>query len=44
MHYSAYLKREQLTNQNILQVNFLRRFEEGCISFPPTYKLDPHRN
>jgi inositol polyphosphate 5-phosphatase INPP5E len=42
--YSAFLKREQLTNQQSLQMSFLKRFEEGSITFPPTYKLATERN
>ncbi len=39
MNYSSLFHRDQLSIQKDLQDNFLKKFEEGAISFPPTYKL-----
>lgn len=39
MKYFGYLKKEQLTNQPQLKDEFLSKFEEGAITFPPTYKI-----
>lgn len=37
--YSKMLKKDQLRNQEELTSNFLMKFEEGEINFPPTYKI-----
>lgn len=39
MGYSSLFHRDQLSLQKELQENFLQKFEEGVINFPPTYKL-----
>jgi hypothetical protein len=39
MKYSEFIAREQLKNQEDLKRDFLLRFEEGPITFPPTYKI-----
>jgi endonuclease/exonuclease/phosphatase family metal-dependent hydrolase len=39
VRYRAFVVREQLTNQPELKRDFLLRFEEGDISFAPTYKI-----
>lgn len=38
-HYREMVKKEQLGNQEELKGDFLQRFEEGEISFSPTYKI-----
>jgi hypothetical protein len=39
VNYFSYLHKEQLANQPALRQDFLKRFEEGSIDFPPTYKM-----
>jgi endonuclease/exonuclease/phosphatase family metal-dependent hydrolase len=39
MGYRSFLDREQLNSQRELKRDFLVRFEEGPISFSPTYKI-----
>jgi hypothetical protein len=39
VNYTSFVAREQLKNQNELKSDFLMRFDEGEIVFPPTYKI-----
>lgn len=39
MKYSQLFSRDQLRSQIELKNDFLQKFEEGQIQFPPTYKL-----
>jgi hypothetical protein len=39
LNYTSFVTREQLNNQSELKADFLLRFDEGEISFPPTYKI-----
>jgi hypothetical protein len=39
MKYTGMLCSDQLRNEVQLKDNFLSRFEEGPITFPPTYKI-----
>lgn len=39
MNFSSLFHLDQLTLQKELQDNFLQKFQEGTITFPPTYKL-----
>jgi hypothetical protein len=43
MKYLGQLGNEQLSNQKQL-ANFLNQFEEGTITFPPTYKIGNQHN
>jgi endonuclease/exonuclease/phosphatase family metal-dependent hydrolase len=40
--YSGMFDKDQLNNQALLQQHFLPFFEEQGVSFPPTYKMQPH--
>lgn len=42
--YSEMIGKDQLTNQKELQMKFLQMFEEGPITFPPTYKIGNYRS
>lgn len=39
LNYRSYIDREQLNIQGELKRDFLLRFEEGQVTFPPTYKI-----
>ena len=41
MNYKSMLPRDQLRIQSILNSQFLGKFQEESIDFPPTYKIAP---